>query len=123
MDSWGDVAVQNGMIFLSYSEKVLRRLENYGFKRARLDHGRIAGIEEPTTVVDFSGWPIVVHERFPDELAYHIAGVLDRIREEIPYDAAETPTMKSLCTDTEAGPLDFPLHPGAQRYYREKGYL
>jgi TRAP-type uncharacterized transport system substrate-binding protein len=123
MDSWGDVAVQHGMKFLSYSQPALQKLENYGFRRARLDHGRIAGIDEPTTVVDFSGWPIVVHEKFPDELAYHIAGVLERIREQIPYDAAETPSMKSLCTDTEAGPLDFPLHPGAERYYRERGYL
>jgi TRAP-type uncharacterized transport system substrate-binding protein len=123
MDSWGDVAVQNGMIFLSYSEAVLKKLEHYGFQRARLDHGRVAGIDDPTTVVDFSGWPIVVHEKFPDELAYHIAGVLDRIREEIPYDAAEVPSMKSLCTSTEAGPLHFPLHPGAERYYRGKRYL
>jgi uncharacterized protein len=123
MDSWGDVAVQNGMIFLSYSEPVLKKLERYGFQRARLDHGRIAGIDEPTTVVDFSGWPIVVHEKFPDDLAYHIVGVLERIREEIPYDAAETPSMQSLCTSTEAGPLEFPLHPGAENYYKEKGYL
>jgi TRAP-type uncharacterized transport system substrate-binding protein len=123
MDSWGDVAVEHGMVFLSYSEKVLQKLERYGFQRARLDHGRVAGINEPTTVVDFSGWPIVVHEKFPDDLAYHIAGVLDKIREEIPYDAAEVPSMKSLCTSTEAGPLDFPLHPGAERYYKEKGHL
>ena len=88
MDSWGDVAVENGMIFLSYSEKVLKKLERYGFQQARLDHGRIAGINDPTMVVDFSGWPIVVHEKFPDELAYHIAGVLEKIREEIPYDAS-----------------------------------
>jgi TRAP-type uncharacterized transport system substrate-binding protein len=123
MDSWGDIAVAHGMKFLSYSEPVLRKLENYGFKRARLDHGRIAGIDEPTTVVDFSGWPIVVHENFPEELAYHVAGVIEKIREEIPYDAAETPSMKQLSTNTEAGPLDFPLHPGAERYYRERGYL
>jgi TRAP-type uncharacterized transport system substrate-binding protein len=123
MDSWGDVAVAHGMKFLSFSEAVLQKLEQYGFQGARLDHGRIAGIEDPTSVVDFSGWPIVVHEKFPDELAYHIVGVLEKIREEIPYDAAETPSMKQLCTNTEAGPLDFPLHPGAERYYREKGYL
>jgi hypothetical protein len=123
MDSWGDVAVEHGMKFLSLSEPVLQKLEQYGFQRARLDHGRVAGIDDPTTVVDFSGWPIVVHEKFPDELAYHIAGVLDKSREQIPYDAAETPSMRSLCTSTEAGPLDFPLHPGAERYYREKGYL
>ncbi len=123
MDSWGDVAVQHGMKFLSYSEPVLQQLEKYGFQRVRLDHGRIAGIDDPTTVVDFSGWPIVVHKKFPDELAYHIAGVLDKIREDIPYDAAEAPSMNQLCSNTEAGPLDFSLHPGAERYYREKGYL
>ncbi len=123
MDSWGDVAVEHGMIFLPYSQKVLKKLEKYGFQRAQLESGRLAGIKEPTTVVDFSGWPICVHEKFPDDLAYHIAAVLDKIREEIPYDAPATPSMKSLCTSTAVGPLDFPLHPGAARYYREKGYL
>jgi hypothetical protein len=123
MDSWGDIAVAHGMIFLSYSERVLRKLERYGFQRARVDGGRVEGIGEPTTAVDFSGWPIVVHEKFPDALAYHIAGVLEKIRGEIPYDAPEIPSMESLCTHTEAGPLDFPLHPGAETYYREKGYL
>jgi TRAP-type uncharacterized transport system substrate-binding protein len=111
------------MVFLPFSEAVLQKMEKYGFQRAQLEGGRLAGIKEPTTVLDFSGWPIIVHEKFPADLAYHIAGVLDRIRTEIPFDAAETPSMKSLCTNTEAGPLDFPLHPGAERYYREKGYL
>ncbi|MDH3446200.1 MAG: hypothetical protein OEN50_19930, partial [Deltaproteobacteria bacterium] len=32
MDSWGDVAVEHGMIFLSYSEPVLRKLEKFGFQ-------------------------------------------------------------------------------------------
>jgi TRAP-type uncharacterized transport system substrate-binding protein len=123
MDSWGDVAVEHGMIFLPFSQKVLKKMEQYGFQRAQLEGGRLAGINEPTTVLDFSGWPIIAHEKFPADLAYHIAAVLDRIRNEIPFDAAETPSMSSLCTNTEAGPLDFPLHPGAERYYREKGYL
>jgi TRAP-type uncharacterized transport system substrate-binding protein len=123
MDSWGDVAVEHGMIFLPFSEKVLKTMEKYGFQRAQLEGGRLAGINEPTAVLDFSGWPIVVHKKFPDDLAYHIVAVLDRIRNEIPFDAAETPSMASLCTNTDAGPLDFPLHPGAERYYKEKGYL
>jgi TRAP-type uncharacterized transport system substrate-binding protein len=123
MDSWGDVAVEHGMIFLPFSEKVLKKMEHYGFQRAQLEGGRLAGINEPTTVLDFSGWPIVIHEKFSDDLAYHIVAVLDRIRQEIPFDAPETPSMSSLCTSTEAGPLDFPLHRGAERYYREKGYL
>src|ERR1043165_6121526 len=70
MDSWGDVAVEHGMKFLSFSEPVLKQLEAYGFKRARLDHGRIAGIDEPTTVVDFSGWPLARPQQFPQEVAH-----------------------------------------------------
>ncbi len=62
----------------------------------------LRSFDDPTTVVDFSGWPLVVHEKFPDDLAYHIVGVFDRIREEIPCDAAEVPSMKSLCTSVES---------------------
>jgi TRAP-type uncharacterized transport system substrate-binding protein len=31
--------------------------------------------------------------------------------------------MKSLCRATEKCPLPVPLHPGAVKYYRKKGYL
>lgn len=80
-------------------------------------------IPQTTEVVDYSGWPIVTHEGLAEELAYRIVAVLDRIREEIPYDSTRVPPMSSLCRSTEEGPLDIPLHPGAEQYYREKGYL
>lgn len=124
LDSWGPVAVAHGMVFLPFSQKALVKLERYGFRRAPLAGGRLEGnFQEPTEVVDFSGWPIITHASLPEELAYHIVAVLERIREEIPYDAAQVPPMSSFCRSTEEGPLDIPLHPGAERYYREKGYL
>jgi hypothetical protein len=48
MDSWGDVAVQHGMKFLSYSEPVLQKLEKRA-SNARIGHD---GINDPTTVAD-----------------------------------------------------------------------
>ena len=45
------------------------------------------------------------------------------MREQIAYDTPGVPSMTQFCTDTPDGPLDLPLHPGAERYYREKGYL
>ena len=124
MDSWGQVALDHGMVFLPFSEKALAKLERYGFQRAPLAGGRLKGnIPESTVVVDFSGWPIIMHASLPDQLAYHMAAVLDRLREEIPYDSAQVPPMSSLCRSTEDGPLNIPLHPGAERYYREHGYL
>jgi hypothetical protein len=124
LDSWGEVAVKHGFVFLPFSKKALVKLERYGFRRAPLGGGRLEGNFDPATeVVDYSGWPIVTHANFPDELAYHFVAALEKIREEIPYDAGVTPPMSSFCRSTEEGPLDIPLHPGAERYFREKGYL
>ena len=124
LDSWGDLAAKHGFVFLPFSKKALAKLERYGFRRAPLGGGRLQGNFDPATeVIDYSGWPIVTHENFPAELAYHFVAALENIREEIPYDAPEVPPMSSFCRSTEEGPLDIPLHPGAKRYYREKGYL
>ena len=62
-------------------------------------------------------------EDFPEELAYQFIAALDQLREQFPYDSVETPPMSSFCRTTDQGPLDIPLHPGAERYYRERGYL
>lgn len=124
LDSWGQLALEHGMTFLPLSQKALTRLERYGFRRAKLAGGRLQrNVASTTEVIDYSGWPIVTHAGFPEELAYQFAAVLDRIREEIPYDGDRIPPTSSLCRDTEEGPLDIPLHPGAERYYREKGHL
>ena len=124
LDSWGQLALEHGMTFLPLSPRALTRLERYGFRRARLSGERLQGkFANATEVIDYSGWPIVTHAGFPEELAYQFAAALDRIREDIPYDSDQIPPTSSLCRDTEEGPLDIPLHPGAERYYREKGYL
>lgn len=124
LDSWGGLALQHGMIFLPCAKKALAKMERYGFRRAPLGGGRLKGnFAEATEVIDYSGWPVVTHADLPDELAYQFVAALERIREEIPYDAPRVPPMASLCRSTEEGPLDIPLHPGAERYYREHGHL
>lgn len=124
LTSWAPTAVEHGMHFLHLSAKGMAWLDRYGFSRAPLDGPIFEGkLEEPVEAVDFSGWPIVARSDLPEELAYHIVGVIDQIREEIPYDTPGIPPMKQFCSDTTDGPLDVPLHPGAERYYREKGYL
>jgi TRAP-type uncharacterized transport system substrate-binding protein len=124
LDSWGDNAVKHGYVFLPFAKQALKKLERYGFKRAPLGGGRLKGDFDPATeVIDYSGWPIVTHAEFPDALAYQFAAALEKIREEIPYDAEKIPSMSALARGSEEAPLDIPLHPGAERYYREHGYL
>jgi len=124
LDSWAQVALKHGFVLLPFAEKALAKLERYGFQRAPLGGGRLKGDFDPSTeVIDYSGWPIITHASFPDELAYHFIAALEKIREEIPYDSAGVPPMSSFCRGTQEGPLEIPLHPGAERYYREHGYL
>jgi len=73
--------------------------------------------------VDFSGWPICCHAEMPEEVAYALCEAIALRRDSIPVDQEGPLEAPSLCTDTEEGPLNVPLHPGAERYYREKGYL
>jgi len=124
LTSWAPTAVQHEMNFLHFSPKAMTWLDRYGFGRAPLDGPIFDGqLKEPVEAVDFSGWPIVTRADLPEELAYHIVGVIEQMREDIPYDTPGIPPMRHFCSDTPDGPLDVPLHPGAERYYREKGYL
>ena len=124
LPSWAGAAVEEEMAFLHFSPKAMASLDRYGFSRAPLDGPLFDGkLPEPVTAVDFSGWPIVTHADLPDELAYQVVGVIEQMRENIEYDTPGIPPMTQFCTDTPDGPLDLPLHPGAESYYREKGCL
>ncbi len=124
LPSWAGAAVEQEMAFLHFSPKAMAWLDRYGFRLAPLDGPLFDGkLPEPVTAVDFSGWPIVTHAGMPDALAYNVVDVIGRMREHIEYDTPGIPPMTQFCSDTPDGPLDFPLHPGAERYYRENGYL
>ncbi len=43
-------------------------------------------------------------------------------RRDIPVDAHRL-NIPEVCRDTDAGPLGIPLHPGAKKFYEEKGFL
>jgi len=48
---------------------------------------------------------------------------LEEAGERMVWDSEEPVTMADLCGRGAATPNDVPLHPGAERYYRERGYL
>ena len=56
LDSWGEVALKHGMVFLPFSQKALVKLERYGFSRAPLAGGRLKGtLDEPRQAGRMSG--------------------------------------------------------------------
>lgn len=119
---WGQIALESGMEFLVPSEKVFRRMEYLGFRKAVVPLSRVPLLGKEIFGVDFGGWPLFGAARMANEVAYAVAQAIDRRRNDIVADAEEL-RMDRICRDTDEGPLLIPLHPGARKFYREKGYL
>ena len=123
--SWGPLALKAGMRFLPVGEAVLRKMRALGFPSAPLTPEHYPELEETITTLDFSGWLFFCHRDLPGEAAYKMAEAIDLCHSQIPVDGLgrKTMTMREFCQGGDAGPLTIPLHLGARRYYRAKGYL
>jgi TRAP-type uncharacterized transport system substrate-binding protein len=123
--SWGPLALDCAMRFLPLDDKVLRKMERMGFPRAMLTRSHYPKMDCDIPTVDFSGWTFFCHADLPSQVAYEMAKAVDLCHEQIPVDHFDKRpmTMSEFCRGGEAGQLNIPLHPGAKRYFREKGYL
>ncbi|HEX9444882.1 MAG TPA: TAXI family TRAP transporter solute-binding subunit, partial [Candidatus Binatia bacterium] len=95
------------------------------FGGARLDSTAFPAMDGAIDTVDFSGWAFFCRRDQPARLAYDMALAVDRCRDRIEADHLDrrAMTMADFCRGSDGGPLTIPLHPGARKYYREKGYL
>jgi TRAP-type uncharacterized transport system substrate-binding protein len=123
--SWGPTALDAGMRFLPVDEAVLREMEKIGFPSATLTREHYPKMDQDIRTVDFSGWTFFCHADLPSEIAYNMAKAVDLCYQQIPVDHFDKRpmTMREFCRGGEAGQLNIPLHPGAKKYFRERGYL
>jgi TRAP-type uncharacterized transport system substrate-binding protein len=123
--SWGSMALKSGMRFLPLNGSVIKRMEKIGFSTALIDPLLFPELDREVVAVDFSGWLFFCHRNLPSRIAYRMAKAIDLCHDEIPVDHLDRRgmTMEEFCRGGEGGPLTIPLHPGARRYYKEKGYL
>jgi TRAP-type uncharacterized transport system substrate-binding protein len=123
--SWGALALKSGMRFLPIDDAVLRQMEKIGFPGAMLTRKHYPQMDRNIRTVDFSGWTYFCHADLPSEIAYNMAKAVDVCYKQIPVDHFDKRpmTMREFCRGGEAGQLNIPLHPGAKKYFRERGYL
>jgi len=116
--------IKMGMGFLAVDEPQLIALENGGLKRAAITNEDYPGLGETVWTIDFSGWPVFCLASAKEEMIYNFCAGLDARKDRIPWGRGTGPLpLANLCKDTRDGPLYLPLHPGAERYWRECGYL
>ena len=123
--TWGALALESGMKFLPVRDDVLSKMRRLGFGGAPLTRTAFANLEQEIAAVDFSGWTFFCRQSLSAAIAYTMAKAIDRCRDKIEADHLnrKTMTMEEFCRGSDGGPLTIPLHPGAKRYYQERGYL
>jgi TRAP-type uncharacterized transport system substrate-binding protein len=120
---WAEPALEAGMRFLSLRDETLDRLVRLGYRRATVTPDEYPALTEPLRTIDFSGWPLFCHAEASDELVERFcAGIEDR-KERIPWEGPGPLPLERMCGNHPEAPLDVPLHPAAERFWRAQGYL
>jgi TRAP-type uncharacterized transport system substrate-binding protein len=123
VNRWIYPALDAGMRLIEFDEPLLGRLEAMGFRRGvvkRKDYPRL-----PADVVslDFSGWPVFCSADAPDGLIGRFCAALEARKHAIPWQGEGPLPLERMCKDGPDTPLDVPLHPAAERCWRELGYI
>ncbi|MGH7768981.1 MAG: TAXI family TRAP transporter solute-binding subunit [Candidatus Binatia bacterium] len=116
-------AVGLGMRFCSLDEPVIEEMERLGFRRSVLTKESFPDLPADLPTLDYSGWTVYTHAEVPEDLVYTFCQSLDARKANIAWQEERPLPLDQMCRDTTDGPLDVPLHPGAERYWREAGYL
>ena len=116
-------AIAMGVRFLAVDEPQLQALEADGLRRAAITDEEYPGLGEDVWSIDFSGWPVFCLESAPDEMIYNFCAAADNRKAQIPWLGSGPMPLERLCKDGKDGALYIPLHPGAERYWKERGYL
>lgn len=122
---WRKIAESRPINLLPVREDVRASLEErFGLAQAVVPAGHYPGVDVETPTVDFSGWLLFCREDIPDEWAYAFAQACDVTRGKV-EEVVEV--RRSLQVPIDPRYLfretAIPLHPGAERYAREQGYL
>lgn len=126
---WEELVESYPMNCLGLSADVVEYMKSkYGFVENTIPRGRLKGVEKDLLTLDFGGWLLFCREDLPEELAYLLAKASMDNRERIaaPY-KDQPPHIRSLEVPITGQHLSskcvIPLHPGAERYYKEIGCL
>jgi TRAP-type uncharacterized transport system substrate-binding protein len=121
--SWSRTALENGFRFLPMEGPVLKHMAAMGYRPTLMPKARFQGMAADVRTIDFSGWPMIVRTDMPDDVAYALCESIEKRKEALPTDNYKPLDIAQLCANDEESPYDVPLHPGAARFYRERGYL
>jgi TRAP-type uncharacterized transport system substrate-binding protein len=118
---WLDQALAAGLAPVELAAAEFAAMEQLGWRKVPLPKTRFPRLVHDIDALDFSGWPIYTNASLPDQTAYDICGALAAREAEVPWEKGTGGSALQMLRESESTPMDVPLHPGAERWYREHG--
>jgi hypothetical protein len=120
---WLAPALDLGMTIVPFGDATLGRLEAMGYRRATVTRQMYPQLRNDVVTLDFSGWPVFVHAECSDELVAQMCAALDERKANIAWEGEGPLPVERMCRDGVGTPLDVPLHPAAERFWKTRGYV
>lgn len=115
-----EAATLSDIRFLDFSPALLRELERQGLRPSLLP-AWFRGQDKPTSAAD-CGTVLIVRDDFPDEVAYLITKTICENRH-VMVAAHKSWADFEPARGGHRESTGIPLHPGSERYFRERGWL
>jgi TRAP-type uncharacterized transport system substrate-binding protein len=119
---WIDDALANGMELIPIEADAFDAMQRIGWRKVPLKTGRFSHLPA-YDAIDFSGWPLYARADLPDDVAYKICAAFRARHEYMPWEEGTAEGVDDIGRETDATPMDVPLHPGAVRWYKENGLI
>jgi len=117
---WTQISQEFNLHFIELPEELLVKLAKEGeLERGIIPAGLYRGIERPIPTVVRTGTVIYGRDEMPDDFAYAVAKAIDEQQALLQW----RHMAFSYNIHTVWNGYEVPLHPGAARYYKEKGYM
>ncbi len=123
MPMWASRAVDFGTHFLEIDEVHLQELEAMGLPRVAITQEEWPKLKRDVWTISFSGWPVFCREDLADDVVTAFCVGLENRKDRIPWYGEGPLRLDLMCKDTREGPLAIPLHPAAEGFWRQRGYL
>jgi hypothetical protein len=118
---WLDDALAAGLAPIELEPAEFDAMARLGWRKVSLPQARFPRLLRDVDALDFSGWPIYANASLPEQVAYDICGALAAREAEIPWEKGTDGSALHMGRERDSTPMDVPLHPGAERWYREHG--
>ncbi len=116
-----ELAISTELVFLPMSDEIIDKLKVHGYEKALLPAKTFKGQGQDVPML---GWPtmLVAHKDLKPEVAYVLTKAVVENKEKLVKGHA---ALKDFVPEEAWNfkKYGMPLHPGAERYYNEKGML